>query len=115
MGIKHSAGILLGLLAALTILLSQSFYYTLETVAEKAAVESHADDGSGDMEEVDLLSSANDMVSSIAQLSLEDVKAFIIDIPLIVEVDLSDLIEETIDFDDLFRTLFRQIISPNAP
>ncbi len=114
-GLKYNAGILLGILAACTILFSQSFYYSLETVKSNVHVESQADDGGGDAQEGDLLSAANDMVSSVAQLSLEEVETFFIDIPLNVELDLSNLTEEAIDFDEFFRTLFRQIISPNAP
>jgi hypothetical protein len=114
-GLKYNAGILIGILAACTILFSQSFYYSLDTVEPNVHVESQSDDGSGDTEKGDLLSSANDMVSSVAQLSLEDVQLFFIDIPLNIELNLSNLFEETIDIDEFFRTLFRQIISPNAP
>jgi len=114
-GLKYNAGILIGILAACTILFSQSFYYSLDTVEPNVHVESQSDDGGGDTEKGDLLSSANDMVSSVAQLSLEDIQLFFIDIPLNIELNLSNLSEETIDIDEFFRTLFRQIISPNAP
>jgi hypothetical protein len=116
---KYNAGILIGLLTVCTILCSQSFFYTIHSSAAESHLEQHeSHDGNSSQEsneQLDLLSSANDLVSSIAQLSLEDVETYIIEIPFNEGMDLSNLIEEIVDFDGLFRTLFRQIISPNAP
>jgi len=114
-GLKYNAGIFIGIVAALTILFSQSFCYSLDSVENAVHIEQQSDKGEGEHHDGDFLTAANDMVSSIAQLSLEKVATFIIEIPLNDEMDLSDLLEERIDFDEFFRTLFRQIISPNAP
>ncbi|MCA6078133.1 hypothetical protein [Fulvivirga sedimenti] len=109
---KFNAGVVIGLLAALTILFSQSFYYSLSSVQEKVAV---AKKTSGDQEKEIKVSSSNDLLSTIAQLSITQTDFSIIEIQLNDYVDFSSLRPEIPDFNTFFRTLFRRIISPNAP
>ncbi len=109
---KFNAGVVIGLVAALTILFSQSFYYSLSSVQEKVAVAKKSAD---DQEKEIKISSSNDLLSTVAQLNITPTDFSVIEILLNDSVDFSSLRPETADFNTFFRTLFRQIISPNAP
>ena len=114
-GLKHKAGILLGILAAVTILFSQSFYYSLSESdtfiqdEQKSSETKKADD------KHEVITSSNVLLSSIAQLNIEKIASFVIEIPFNDGVNFGNLRPEPGDYNTYFRTLFRQIISPNAP
>ena len=99
-----------GVLAAILIVLSQSFYHQAKEKVAKAKSEQKADENAQTF-----ISAPNDAVSQTSVVQLED------QIPLLKESVLSEeeqsgkpVIKLEI-FTRYFKVLFRAIISPNAP
>lgn len=112
---KYALGVIVAIIAAFSILTSQSFYYSLQTVKKDIQVEKKTDNPSGDQADADLLSAANDLQTSVLQTPIEKVVLLIIEIPFNENSDLSRLKDVPSNYNTYFRTLFRRIISPNAP
>jgi len=110
---KFRAGITLGLIAALAIVMTNQ---TL--VNHQVKAEMHIDAGQ-DQDQNDepkaQLSAAKDLLASVSQLTITQAWHFIADI-YTVDHENQDLRGfEIREFNTWFRTLFRLIISPNAP
>lgn len=112
---KQSAGILTGIVAAIAILLSQSLYYTVaaQSLEDVQDTEQKASDDSS-TKEVQLTAS-NDLLGSGGQVSLEEPLQFTITISFDDFSDFTSTCLEAVDYNTQFRTLFRTLISPNAP
>ncbi len=106
---KHSAGIAFGILAAIVILVSQSFYFEYVAKAESKVKTEKSE------KEQPILKIGQEAVAQTAALTFQNVLHFI------SEIHLDDSSEVHIDvkllpkYNTLFNTLFRSIISPNAP
>lgn len=110
--IKHVTGIAIGILAAVVILFSQSFYFEyVANIEGKATVEHSSDVDSSET----VLKMAHQALSTVVQFAIHNVLHFISQIYIENNTELEVKIENSISFDSFFQTLFRLIISPNAP
>ncbi|UII28719.1 hypothetical protein LVD15_09925 [Fulvivirga maritima] len=110
---KHSIGICLGIIAALVIITSETCYYGY-LASQTSSIEVSQDDNGDDGEHA-IISISKDAVTSIAHLFIQQVLHFISDIYSASADDVIEIPESIPDFNSYFRTLFRLIISPNAP
>lgn len=110
--IKHIVGISIGIVAAIVILISQSFYFEyVATVDGEAQTEQSSDVDSDET----VIKMAHQALSSVVQFAVQNVLHFIGQIYEEDTFDANVSIENNISFDSFFQTLFRLIISPNAP
>lgn len=111
---KESLGIFLGLVAAMVILLSQTFYFSYVESVEGKAVQSEQ---AGDFEDSDktVIKMAHQALSSVAQFAIQNVLHFISEIYIQDVAVESDFIISYEGFTPYLKALFRLIISPNAP
>jgi len=109
---KEWLSIVLGVVAAIAILCSQSFTYTVSELPDEVKTELPADDD-GEHHEVTTIS--QDAVSSVVQLTISHGLHFITNIYHNVVEVAKTWFDQKIDFNSYFKTLFRLIISPNAP
>ena len=105
----------LGIGAALVILTSRSLYYahSQDNQAGTEEVKRHAEPEDGEGQEQ--LTIAEDAIASIVPLSVSHVLHFIADIFLPEKDKLNVEVDTTPELTTYFKTLFRRIISPNAP
>lgn len=111
---KHISGIALGVIAALVILFSQSFYFDYVAKIEgktKTEQTSDSDEDSGDT----VIKMSQQALSSGVEISIQSVLHFIGQIYDEVEVELPSITFKTQGLTSYLQTLFRLIISPNAP
>lgn len=108
--IKESGGMLLIILAALAITFSQSLFY-MEFEKEHLVPDSEQTA----QEEETELSASNDLLGSGGQVSLNHTWQFTITIPFDDFRDFTSTCLKAVDYNTQFKTLFRAIISPNAP
>lgn len=116
--VKHRLGIVFGLLAAVIILAtnvvpgSDQYYQAVRKSVEKKDKQ-HKDRSAGDSAEY--LTITQDLISPVSPLVITQDWHFLGEI-LHEEDDHVEFMPRHIDsYNSLFRTLFRQIISPNAP
>lgn len=109
---KHFAGISLGIVAAVVILVSQSFYFDYVANVEGNA---HTEQVSDVDSDETVIKMAHQALSTVVQFAVQNVLHFISQIYKEDTFESSVSIENTISFDSYFHTLFRLIISPNAP
>jgi len=108
---KELTFILMGVLAALAIVCSQSFSYFDYAGDSKANTEIPADEEN----QQDIPSISQDAVSSFVQLTLNQALHFIADLKYQVKETVTVFLDQKLDYNTYFKTLFRLIISPNAP
>ncbi len=110
---KHALGLIIGLLAAVLILFTQSFYYEYVAIS-KEQIKAEQTDKANDTEAA-ILKAAPSAVSQVVQVTLQHAWQ------LISIISFDDARTHQINYtpslhqNTLFRTLFRLIISPNAP
>lgn len=109
---KHVIGICFGIVAAIVILVSQSFYYDYLASAEAGFHTEVEDEGEEDHA---IITINKDVVTSAVQLTITQTLHFIADIHLDNAAQADIEIDQKVDFNTYFKTLFRLIISPNAP
>lgn len=111
---KEYVGIALGVVAALVILLSQSFYFSYVEGIEGPAIKTAQ---AGDFEDSDktVLEMGHQALSSIAQFAVQNVLHFISEIYIEDLNENGEYILTNEGFTPYFKALFRLIISPNAP
>lgn len=109
---KHIMGLALGVLTALAVLCSQSCYYSLiekTKSVEASGSADQSDEGTG----VSVLTT--DAVSYFVQVTLNQALHVITEIYSEAVDQTKTEVDLKVDFDSYFKTLFRLIISPNAP
>lgn len=113
--LKHTIGIAIGIIAALVILVSQTFYfdYLANTDGDKVKTEV-AEDGS-EHHASDVLTISQDAVTTVVQFTINQILLFITDLQLISNEDVKVEFSQKVELTTYFKTLFRLIISPNAP
>lgn len=109
---KRSISLVMGVLAAMLIIFTQSFYFDYAASADKKVKTEQSD--SSDKEQT-ILKIGSEAVAQVAQVSLQNVLHFISNIYL--DNSEQNHIEYRPQplFNAYFHTLFRLIISPNAP
>jgi len=108
---KELAFILLGILAAVAVVFSQSFTNFTYELEKDVKTELPADEeGSEDIPTI-----SNDAVSSFVQLTLNQALHFIADLKYQVKETITVFLDQKLDYNTYFKNLFRLIISPNAP
>ena len=108
--------ILIGIVAALIILVGQVSYYSIQmdAVAQQNIEESAAtSDDTGNQEELRIFS--NDAVSTFVQFHFNQILHFITNIYSEALEQVWVHVEERVTPIVYFETLFQRIISPNAP
>ncbi len=110
---KFRAGLILGFLAAIAILMTD---FTLVNHQGKTDTELRADQEQdrGD-ESSTQLTASKDLVATVSQLTIQHAWHFIADIYTVDHEDQDTRGFDVREYDTWFRTLFRLIISPNAP
>lgn len=101
-----------GILAALFILVGQANYYQVQL---KAIQEVDMQDSEENSSEEVLRIFSNDAVSSAVHFHFNQVLHFITNIYSEIVEEIRVYLVETLPTIDFFETLFRRIISPNAP
>lgn len=109
---KQTIGICFGIIAAIVILMSQSFYYDYLANASQEATVEVSDEGN---EQPDILTISNDAVTSVVQFTIAHVLHFIAELYLDNTDEIEVEVVGKIEANSYFKTLFRRIISPNAP
>lgn len=109
---KRSVAFVTGILAAAVILFTQSFYFEYATDVESKVKTEQSDNSDQDQA---ILKIGTEAVAQVAQVSLQNVLHFISNIYL--DNSQQNHIEYRPKplFNAYFHTLFRLIISPNAP
>ncbi len=110
---KFRTGILLGLLAAVAILATD-----ITSVSYQAVIESHAqadDTANGEDQDNTQITAEKNLVASVSQLTIHHGWHFIAEIYFDDEQDRDISGLDVREYNTWFRTLFRTIISPNAP
>ncbi|ELR70918.1 hypothetical protein C900_03201 [Fulvivirga imtechensis AK7] len=110
---KQTIGICFGILAAVVILVSQSCYYNF-LANEEAKVNTEVNDQKGEPKH-DVLTISKDAVASVVQYTISHALHFIAEIYLENTDEVEIAIDQEVDFNAYFKTLFRLIIAPNAP
>lgn len=112
--IKSSVSLITGVLAALVILFTQSFYfdYAAETQTESKVKTEQSDNTDEDQA---ILKIGSEAVAQVAQVSLQNALHFISNIYLDNSQQNHIEYKPKPLFNAYFHTLFRLIISPNAP
>lgn len=111
--LKEWLALMLGVVAAIAIIFSQT---TLVSDQNTTDTETQSQEEPTDTDEKqDIPTITQDAVSSIAQLTLANGLHFIADIDQNEGETVKVQFDQKIDFNSYFRTLFRLIISPNAP
>ncbi len=112
---KFRAGIMLGLLAALVILVTDVSSATLQKL-EVAQVQADQDspDSNDDHQET-IVTAGKNLVATVSQLTIDHSWHFIADIWFEIPDDQVMTGFEIREYNTWFKTLFRLIISPNAP
>lgn len=110
---KQTIGICFGIIAAIAILVSQSCYYNY-LAKEEARVKTEVADEEGD-DNHDVLTISKDAVTSAVQFTISQVLHFIAEIHQENGADIEVKDDRVVEFNSLFKTLFRLIIAPNAP
>lgn len=106
---KHAIGMMMGIITAVVILSTQTFYYDY-------AVKNQVEIASEDEEQPsEILTIGHDAVSTVVEYTLQQVLHFISTIYTESAEALNIELEEEPRFNALFKALFRSIISPNAP
>lgn len=108
---KFNAGILLGMLAALVIVLTDITTVHVP-VQEDIVSQTASDQDSGEDQQI---SAGKDLVATVSQLTLHHAWHFIASIYTDEGQDQDTEGFEVREYNSWFRTLFRLIISPNAP
>lgn len=108
---KQVIGICFGIVAAIVVLLSQSFYFDYLVSTEKITAEV-ADEGE---DEPEILSISKIALTSAVQHSITHALHFIADIYFDNSGEERVEVDQKVNFNTYFNTLFRLIISPNAP
>lgn len=111
--INEWLSVTMGVVAALAVLCSQSFTYTSSIKAQQDTKKEVPSDH--DQENHDIATVSQDAVSSFVQLTISHDLHFITDIYHNVVEEVNIEFDQKIDFNSFFKTLFRLIISPNAP
>ncbi|UII22837.1 hypothetical protein [Fulvivirga ligni] len=117
---KHTIGLCIGVLAALVILTSETCYYSymasysLATSGKDTTIDIKHDN-KDDSNDHAILSISKDAVSSVAHMNITQALHFITEIYSGSSEDVVEIPENIPDFNTYFKTLFRLIISPNAP
>ncbi len=110
---KHVGGIAVGLMAAVAILLSQSFYFDYVRGVEsnvKTEIPSSDQD-----EQQTVIKMGQQAVSSVATFAVQNVLHFITEIYSEDKSEKPSIFQNTTGFSSYLQNLFRLIISPNAP
>lgn len=110
---KQTIGICFGIVAAVVILVSQSCYYNF-LANEEAKVNTEVSDEKGEPKH-DVLTISKDAVTSVVQYTLSQALHFIAEIYLENTDEVEIDVDQEVDFNTYFKTLFRLIIAPNAP
>ncbi len=109
---KHSVGIILGVITALMITFSQSLYY----VADSSELETPSKEQTSQEDDAEsVLTAQNDLLGSGGQQSISHTWHLNIIIPFDDFRDFTSECLKAVDYNTQFRTLFRTLISPNAP
>jgi len=111
--INEWLSITLGVMAAIAVLCSQSLSYASSLRSEKETKKEIPGDHEQDHHDLPTLS--QDAVSSFVQLTISHDLHFITDIYHNTVEEVNTELDQKIDFNSFFKTLFRLIISPNAP
>ncbi|MEP2771221.1 MAG: hypothetical protein ABJH05_03665 [Fulvivirga sp.] len=111
--IKEGLALTLGIVAAVAILFSQTALVSDNHTSDTETHQSTEDDNTENKHDITTIT--QDAVSSIAQLTLANGLHFITDIDQNESEPVKVQFNQKIDFNSYFRTLFRLIISPNAP
>lgn len=112
--IKHSTGILFGLLAAVVILVSQGFYFDYVGKIEGKVKTEKTSDADEDSHE-SVIKMSQQALSSGVEISIQSVLHFIGEIYTDDSVEVPSVSQNFKGLTSYFQTLFRLIISPNAP
>ncbi|MEM6522536.1 MAG: hypothetical protein AAGF85_06330 [Bacteroidota bacterium] len=107
---KKNLGIAFGVLAAVAVLFSQSFYFNYLESIDTTSVEQTDERG----DDTPVIKMAQDAVVSVAQIFIHQVLDYLGDISVGREIIKTE-IPRTLRLDRYFQTLFNIIISPNAP
>ncbi|MEM7106781.1 MAG: hypothetical protein AAF519_01050 [Bacteroidota bacterium] len=107
---KRTLGIVLAVLAAVSVLFSQGFYFSYLESIDTEAVE-HTDEHG---EDIPVVKMTQDAVMTMAQISIHQVLDYLGDIS-ITEAIIKIAVPKSLRLDGYFTTLFNIIISPNAP
>lgn len=110
---KYSVGILLGVITAIAIVFSQSFYYTQDSTITKEIAKTA--DPTSDEDSSTQLTAGNDLLGLGGQFSISHIWHCTITIPFDDFRDFTSTCLKAVDYNTQFRTLFRTLISPNAP
>ncbi len=111
--LKEGLALTLGIVAAIAILFSQTAFVSEKHTSDVETHQSSDDDNAENTHDITII--AQDAVSSIAQLTLANGLHFITDIDQNETETVKVHFDQKIDFNSYFKTLFRLIISPNAP
>ena len=110
---KQSIGIVIGIVAAVVILVSQSFYY--DYLASADGVNTEISTENTDDQQPDILTIGKDAVATVVQFTITHVLHFIAELQLANSDEIEIEFDQKVELDTFFKTLFRLIISPNAP
>lgn len=103
----------MGVIAAAVILCSQSFYFDyVQGVESNVKTEIPAD---GEEGERTVLKMSQQAISSVATFAIQNVLHFISQIYVEDQSETPNVFQNTEGFTSYLQTLFRLIISPNAP
>ncbi|UII33398.1 hypothetical protein LVD17_06130 [Fulvivirga ulvae] len=111
---KQTIGIVIGIVAAVVILVSQSFYYDYMANAE-VGVKTEIGNETTDDQQPDILTISKDAVTTVVQFTITQVLHFIAELQLANSDEIQVEFDQKVELDTFFKTLFRLIISPNAP
>ena len=111
---KEWLALTFGVLAAIAIVCSQTLPQNAELGSEEVKKELPAQsDDENDHHEIPTIN--QNVVSSFAQVTLTQSLHFISDIYQPEGDEVNVQLDQKVDFNSFFKTLFRLIISPNAP
>ncbi len=112
--IKEWLALTIGVIAAIAVVFSQTTLVSSQNTTD-TETHAHTDSGDSDEDNHDITTISQDAVSSIAQLTLANGLHFITDIDQNEGETVKVQLDHKVDFNAFFKTLFRLIISPNAP
>ncbi|MBL6446844.1 hypothetical protein JMN32_11010 [Fulvivirga sp. 29W222] len=111
---KQTIGIVIGIVAAIVILVSQSFYYDYMASTEGGVKTEIGSEPTGE-QQPDILTIGKDAVTTVVQFTITQVLQFIADLQLANSDEVQIEFDQKVELNTFFKTLFRLIISPNAP
>ncbi|MDH5597530.1 MAG: hypothetical protein OEY34_00305 [Cyclobacteriaceae bacterium] len=107
--------LIIGIAAALIIFIGQVGVYYATPVVKKVNTEQSSDQNHQDDESNEVIITPQATISTIVQVGFHSALQFISDIFHEIEVGISSFIKIDQIQEELFKTLFEKIISPNAP